>query len=90
MATIYHYYSEIEEPGIYRRVDSRENKTVIYICEGPHDDPRTISEYKSDYQVDGDDRYGQTAYDQEGAPYVSYVKIDELVNISKYIKRKKK
>lgn len=83
MAIIYHSYFEIKELGIYRRVDSRENKSEIYINEG--DRPRTLGEFISDYDVDGDDAWMQNKEDEGNAPNVSYEKIDELENVFKYL-----
>ena len=83
MTTIYHFYYEIEEPGIYRRVDSRENKSEIFINEG--DRPRTPDDFVRDYYIDGDDAYWYRERDEKSAPSVSYEKIDELENVFKYL-----
>ena len=89
---ILHQYSEMEEVGIYRRFNSQTNKSQIYIKE-EGSRPCTPSEYRSNYDVDGDDVYYAMEADREEALYVTYEKIDELDNIHKYLsepsKRKK-
>jgi len=93
MKTTFKTYLELHsshEYGIYRRVDSKEEKTEIWVFEGyvPGEkpgDPLTLSQYKDGYWPDGDDRFFQNQNDEEHAPYITYEKIDELENLSKYL-----
>ena len=93
METTFKTYAELansNEYGIYRRVDSQKGESEIWVYEAyvPGEkpgDPLTLKQYKDDYWPDGDDRFFQNQSDEEHAPYITYEKIDELENISKYL-----
>jgi len=93
MGEAFKTYGELKsshEYGIYRRVDSGEGKTEIYVYEAyvPGEkpgEPLTINEYKNHYWPDGDDGFCQNRWDEEHAPYITYEKIDEIENVSKYL-----
>lgn len=78
-------YSDMNETGIYRRVDSREEKIEFYVKEYDDERPRTIIEYVNNTYIEGDDVYYANLRDEDDAPYVSYERVDDFINIAAYL-----
>jgi hypothetical protein len=90
MKKIYKTYLELNSSrdyGIYRRIDDRRGESEIFIFKQHRpSDPQSLGEYITGSWPEGDDRYMSNEEDVENAPHITYEFIDDLENISLYLK----